>query len=267
MTRRVVLGVAVCCAALLAPACSTVPVTGRRSLTLIPESQLQSLALTNYQQFLSEADLSTNPEYRAQVERVGRRLAQATEEYIRRSGGSTAGYAWEFNVVDDDDTLNAWVMPGGKVVVYSGIIKLAETDAGLATVMGHEIAHEIAQHGNERMSQGLLAQTGSAALSVALQNQPTMTQNLFLSAYGAGAQVGLLLPYSRLHESEADRIGLTLMALAGYDPRAAVDFWQKMDAANSGPRPPAFLSTHPAPRSRIANIQEHLPEALAIYNR
>jgi predicted Zn-dependent protease len=267
VTHRFRFGVVICCAALGLSACSTVPVTGRRSLTLIPESQLQSLALTSYQQFLSEAELSTNAAHIAQVERVGRRLAAATEEYIRGTGGSVAGYAWEFNVVDDDDTLNAWVMPGGKVVVYSGIIELAETDEGLATVMGHEIAHEIAQHGNERMSQGLLAQTGSAALSVALQNQPALTQNLFLSAYGAGAQVGLLLPYSRLHESEADRIGLTLMALAGYDPRAAVDFWQKMDAANSGPRPPAFLSTHPAPRSRIENIRQYLPEALAVYNR
>jgi len=258
--------VPVCVLLVAVAACSTVPISGRRSLTLIPESQLQSLALSSYREFLAEADLSTNSQYIARVENVGEGLAHATEGYLRSRGLSTAGLAWEFNVIDNE-ALNAWVMPGGKVVVYEGIVELAETDAELATVMSHEIAHVIAQHGNERMSQQLLAETGSTALSVALSNRPSATQNLFKAAYGAGAQVGLLLPYSRLHESEADRIGLTLMALAGYDPRAAVDFWRKMAEASEGQRSPEFLSTHPAPGSRIENIQQHMPEALDIYRR
>jgi predicted Zn-dependent protease len=244
--------------------CTTVPVTGRTSLNLIPNAELQSLSLSSYQQFLAEAPLSTDAEAIATVRRVGERLASATEAYLRGLGVSTAGFAWEFNVVDEPDTLNAWVMPGGKVVVYTGILTVAENDEGLATVLGHEIAHIVANHGNERMSQALLTQMGGAALSVALRNQPDTTRGLFMSAYGAGSQVGLLLPYSRLHESEADRIGLTLMALAGYDPRAAIPFWERM-AARGGERPPAFLSTHPAPESRIADIRQYLPEALAVY--
>jgi len=245
-------------------ACSTVPVTGRTSLNLIPDAELASMSLTSYQQFIAEAPLSKDPEAIATVRRVGERMAAATESYMRQLGLSTASFAWEFNVVDEPDTLNAWVMPGGKVVVYTGILKIAQNDEGLATVLGHEIAHVIAKHGNERMSQGLLTQFGGAALSVALRDRPAATQGLFMQAYGAGAQMGLLLPYSRLHESEADRIGLTLMALAGYDPHAAIDFWGRM-AAQGGQRPPEFLSTHPAPENRIENIRQYIPEAMAVY--
>jgi len=259
--KRLLVSVAI---AMVLTSCSTVPVTGRTSLNLIPDGELASMSLTSYQQFLAEAPLSKDPEALATVRRVGERMANATESYMRSLGLSTASFAWEFNVVDEPDTLNAWVMPGGKVVVYTGILPVAENDEGLATVLGHEIAHVVAKHGNERMSQGLLTQMGGMALSVALRENSALTQNLFMSAYGAGTQVGLLLPYSRLHESEADRIGLTLMAIAGYDPRAAVPFWERM-AARGGERPPAFLSTHPAPESRIANIREYLPEALAVY--
>jgi len=155
-------------------------------------------------------------------------------------------------------------MPGGKIAVYTGILPIAQNDNGLAVVMGHEIAHAIANHGSERLSQSLLVELGGAALSVALQEQPAKTKELFSLAYGAGSQVGILLPYSRLHESEADRIGLTIMALAGYDPREAIPFWQRMNQVG-GQNPPEFLSTHPAPDSRIANIERFLPEAMALY--
>ncbi len=244
-------------------ACSTVPVTGRSSLNLIPDGELTSMSLQSYNEFLAQAPISKDQQAIATVRRVGERIASATETYLKNIG-QPAQFQWEFNVVDEPDTANAWVMPGGKVVVYTGILPIAKDDAGLATVMGHEVAHIVAKHGNERMSQAMLTQVGSTALSVALQNQPALTQQLLLGSYGAGAQVGVLMPFSRLHESEADRIGLTLMAIAGYDPRAAVDFWGRM-AEQGGSRPPQFLSTHPAPESRIANIKEHLPEALAVY--
>jgi len=244
-------------------ACSTVPVTGRSSLNLIPEGELASMSLTSYQEFLAQAPLSKDQQAIGMVRRVGERIATATEDYLR-SVGQPASFQWEFNVVDEPETANAWVMPGGKVVVYTGILPIAKDDAGLATVMGHEVAHIVAKHGNERMSQALLTQVGSTALSVALQNSPSLTKSLLLGSYGAGAQVGVLMPFSRLHEAEADRIGLNLMAIAGYDPRVAVDFWGRM-AQEGGSRPPQFLSTHPSPENRIANIQQHLPEALARY--
>lgn len=244
-------------------ACSTVPVTGRSSLNLIPDNELASMSLESYQEFLAQAPLSKDQQAIDMVRRVGGRIATATEEYLR-GVGQPVSFQWEFNVVDEPDTANAWVMPGGKVVVYTGILPIAKDDAGLATVMGHEVAHIVAKHGNERMSQALLTQVGSTALSVATQNAPDLTRSLLLGSFGAGAQVGVLMPFSRLHESEADRIGLTLMAIAGYDPRAAVDFWGRM-AQEGGGRPPQFLSTHPAPENRIANIREHLPEALALY--
>jgi len=249
--------------ALALSACSTVPVTGRSSLNLIPDAELTSLSLTSYKEFVASAPLSKDATAIATVRRVGERMAAATEEYLRGIG-RPASFAWEFNVVDDAKTANAWVMPGGKVVVYTGIMAIAQDDIGLAVVLGHEIAHIVANHGNERMSQALLTQLGGAALSVALSSAPDTTRNLFAASYGAGAQVGVLLPFSRLHESEADRIGLTLMAIAGYDPRAAVDFWGRM-GQHGGSRPPQYLSTHPAPENRIANIQQHLPEALALY--
>lgn len=244
-------------------ACSTVPVTGRSSLNLIPDNELTSLSLTSYQEFLAQAPISKDQQAIAMVRRVGERIAAATEDYLRGIG-QPASFQWEFNVVDEPETANAWVMPGGKVVVYTGILPIAKDDAGLATVMSHEVAHIVAKHGNERMSQALLTELGGTALSVAFQNSPGLTKSLLLGSYGAGAQVGVLMPFSRLHESEADRIGLTLMAIAGYDPRAAVDFWGRM-AEEGGARPPQFLSTHPAPENRIASIKEHLPEALALY--
>lgn len=226
------------------------------------------MSFKQYNQFLEQADLSDDEEAVRTVKRVGHRIADAVERYFGRrdEGERLKEYDWEFHLVDDDQ-VNAWAMPGGKVVVYSGILPVAESEAGLAVIMGHEVAHAIARHGNERMSQALLAQFGSLALSQAMQDQPAQTQQLWMMAYGFGAQVGLLLPYSRLHEREADHLGLIFMAMAGYDPRVAVDFWQRMAEKKGGKAPPEFLSTHPADDTRIANIKEVLPEAMKYYRR
>lgn len=256
-------------AAMLAWGCSTVPLTDRSQLQLIPTGQILSLSADQYRQFLSEHKVITGTPQAAMVKRVGENIRRAVEAYLTEKGYSDllADYAWEFNLVADDSA-NAFAMPGGKVVVFQGILKITQDDAGLATVMGHEIAHAIARHGNERMSQGLISQLGGVALGLALSSQPQQTQQLFMSAYGMGTQVGVLLPYSRLQESEADRLGLTFMSLAGYDPREAVDFWRRMEAqAGKGEAPPEFLSTHPSHETRINDLQEQMPEALKSYRR
>ena len=158
-------------------------------------------------------------------------------------------------------------MPGGKVVVYTGILPIAKDDKGLAVVMGHEIAHAVANHGDERMSQGLITQMGGVALSTALASQAKQTTDLFMAAYGIGTQVGVLLPYGRLQESEADRLGLIFMAMAGYDPHEAPEFWKRMSAGKQGAAPPEFLSTHPADATRIRNIEQQMAEAMAYYKK
>lgn len=256
--------VAMAGAFLLLLACSTVPLTGRSQFAILPESEMASLGLDSYKQALSEATLSKDPGEVDTVRRVGNRLAKAAEDYLKANGQSIEHYKWEFNVIKDDKTVNAWCLPGGKVAVYTGLLPIAKNDDGLAVVMGHEIAHAIARHGNERMSQGMATQLGGVALSTALTKQPATTKNLFMTSYGVASQVGVLLPYSRMHESEADRIGLTLMAMAGYNPDEAIPFWQRMNESG-GSRPPEFLSTHPAPDSRIQNIRSYIPEAKAAY--
>jgi predicted Zn-dependent protease len=200
------------------------------------------------------------------VKRIGEDIARATEGFLKESGWESEikKYKWEFNLIEDDKTANAWCMPGGKVAFYTGILPLTRDENGLAVVMGHEIAHAVAKHGNERMSQALLVQLGGVALSVALSKQPAQTSQIFTAVYGVSANVGVLLPYSRLHEKEADRIGLILMAKAGYDPREAIPFWQRMNE-KGGDRPPEFLSTHPAPETRIQHIQSLIPEAMRYY--
>lgn len=255
------------CLALLSlviSACSTVPLTGRRQLILVSEGELTAMSLESYKQVLSESTLSKDPAQVDMVRRIGGRLAAATEKYLGDNGLPTEHYQWEFSVIQDDETVNAWCMPGGKIAVYTGLFPVSKDEGGLAVVMSHEIAHAVARHGNERMSQQLLVKFGASALSTAMKNSPEQTRDIFLGVYGAGAQAGVLLPYSRNHESEADRIGLTLMAMAGYDPRAAVPLWERMDESG-GARPPEILSTHPAPSSRIENIKAYLPEALVHY--
>lgn len=247
-------------------ACATVPVTGRRSLHILPDSQLLSMSLDEYNKVLQKSKLSRDPAKVQMVKQVGERIAKATEAFFREKGlaSETDHYQWEFNLIEDDKTVNAWCMPGGKVAVYTGILPVTEDETGLAVVMGHEIAHAIAKHGNERMSQGLLAQLGAVGLSAALATQPGPTSQIFMTAYGLGANVGLLLPYSRLQESEADYIGLILMAKAGYDPRQSIPFWQRMNK-KGGERPPEFLSTHPAPETRMRDLQTQIPEAMKYY--
>jgi predicted Zn-dependent protease len=246
--------------------CAEVPITGRQSLHLVPESELLTLSLQQYNDVLQKSKLSTDNQKVAMVRRVGDRVAKAAESFLAESGHKDLikNYQWQFNLIEDDKTVNAWVMPGGKAAVYTGILPFTQDETGLAVVLGHEVGHALANHGNERMSQELLANMGGMALSVAVSSQPQMTQELAMAAFGAGASIGVLLPYSRLQESEADHIGLILMARAGYDPREAVPFWQRMNAS-PGSRPPELLSTHPAPETRIADIKALLPEAMAYY--
>jgi predicted Zn-dependent protease len=249
-------------------ACATVPLTERKSLRLIPSSEILSLSNEQYTNVLKESKLSTDRQKINMVTRVGKRIASAAEEFLNESQAQDKikNYQWDFNVIEDDKTVNAWCMPGGKIAVYTGILPYTRNDTGLAVVLGHEVAHAIAEHGNERMSQALLAQLGGVALSVALAEKPEETQELFMLAYGVTANVAALLPYSRLHENEADRIGLTLMAKAGYNPNEAVRFWQTM-SEQGGSRPLTFLSTHPAPETRIEKIKSYIPEAMRHYKK
>jgi predicted Zn-dependent protease len=245
--------------------CSTVPITGRKQFALLPNSQLLSMSLNQYGQFLKQNKLSGDAAQSDLVKQVGRRIQGAVETYFAQHNlsGELKGYAWEFNLVENPE-VNAWCMPGGKVVVYTGILPFTQNDNGLAVVMGHEIAHAVARHGNERMSQMLAAQLGGLALNEALSQKPQQTRALWMTAFGAGVQVGALLPFSRLQESEADRLGLIFMAMAGYDPAGAVAFWTRM-SQKAGGKPPEFLSTHPADATRIQKIKSELPEAMTYY--
>jgi predicted Zn-dependent protease len=247
--------------------CSTVAVTGRKQLNLVPNSTMLSMSFQQYDEFLKANQLSDNPEQTAMVKGVGTRIQNAVEQYFAQKNMSAElkDYQWEFNLVESED-VNAWCMPGGKVVVYTGILPISKDENGLAVVMGHEIAHAVAQHGNERMSQGLITDLGGIALSTALQEKPEKTQQLWMTAFGLGAQVGVLLPYSRLQESEADHLGLIFMSMAGYDPHTALDFWERMANMQSGQAPPEFLSTHPSDETRINKIKELIPEAMQYYN-
>lgn len=246
--------------------CQTVPITGRQQISLIPSENILSMSFSQYNEFLSKNKVITDTEDARKVKRVGQKVQAAVERYFSESRmpDQLKGYKWEFNLIEDK-SVNAWCMPGGKVVVYTGILPVAGDDAGLAVVMGHEIAHAIARHGDERMSHALLAQMGGVALSTALSQKPKETADLFMTAYGVGAQVGVLLPYSRLQESEADRLGLIFMAMAGYDPHTAIGFWKRMSAEKKGAASPEFLSTHPADQTRIRNIEDLMPEAMRYY--
>ncbi len=252
----------------IAIGCSKVPVTGRKQLDIVPNSQVLALAKSEYNEFLRTNKVVNNTSQAQQVERVGWDIAKAVEVYLKKEKQTKLleGYNWQFNLVEDQQA-NAWCMPGGKVVVFTGILPITQSDGGLATVMGHEIAHAVARHGNERMSQGLTAQLGGLALDAALSSKPNETRNLFLAAYGVGTNVGILRPYSRLQESEADRIGLIFMSMAGYDPREAISFWERMEKASQGGEPPEFLSTHPSHKTRIEELKKQLPEALKYYNQ
>ena len=253
---------------LLLVSCSTVPITGRTQLDIVPNSTMLAMSLKEYDTFLQSHQLSSNREQTQMVKRVGERIQRAVEQYFAQNQLSREldGYGWEFNLVESDE-VNAWCMSGGKVVVYTGILAITQDEAGLATVMGHEIAHAVAKHGNERMSQALMAEMGGTALSVALAQRPQQTRELWMTAFGLGAEVGVLLPYGRLQEEEADHLGLIFMAMAGYDPNAALAFWQRMSAKKDAKSPPAFLSTHPSDETRIRKIKALLPEAMRYYTK
>jgi predicted Zn-dependent protease len=245
----------------LAFACSRVPITNRKQVSLIPESQLIGMSITNYQQFLDTNKVVPNTDKRTQmVQKIGTRIQAAVEKYLadNKQSARVEGFQWEFNVVESDQ-VNAWCMPGGKVVVYTGILPVTQDEISLAVVMGHEIAHAIARHGNERMSEGLIVNAGGQALGAVLQTKPTVAQNIFLQSYGLGSQLGMLA-YSRRDETEADKLGLVFMAMAGYNPEAAIPFWERM-SQSGGQKPPEILSTHPSDETRIATLKEWMPEA------
>ena len=249
-------------------ACSRNAITGRKQFKLLPESDLQSMANEEYKKFLStnkvvNATVNRDAEM---VVRVGQRIRKSVETYYAEKGLSNqlAGFNWEYHLVEDN-AVNAWCMPGGKIVVYTGLLPISKNEAALAAIMGHEVSHAIFQHGNERMSQGIAQQLGGITLAVAVSNQPAETQNLFLNAYGVGSTLGLILPFSRKHELESDRYGLIWAAMAGYNPQEAIPLWERMEAASTGQKPPEFLSTHPSEGHRIEQLKQYMPEALKYY--
>ncbi len=253
-------------ALLLLTGCSSVPLTGRKQVLLVSDQEVLSASLTQYKSFMSTAPRSASATQSATVTRVGKRIAQATETYLRQNGmeAQLKQFAWEFNLVKDNQ-VNAFCMPGGKIVVYEGLMKLIASDDELAVVLGHEVAHAVAKHSNEQMSQQLMTQYGAQILAGTLSGKSELVQTLAGQMYGLGSQYAVALPFSRKHETEADYMGLVFMTMAGYNPDNALTFWQKM-SASSGGQVPQFMSTHPSDASRIANIRKVLPEIKARYN-
>ncbi|NVK86409.1 MAG: M48 family metallopeptidase [Cytophagia bacterium] len=254
--------------AVTAWACSTVPITGRSQLTgLISDEQVVAMSAEAYKDVIDSVKISNDAEQTAMVRRVGTRIKSAIEKYLSDNGQSSLldGFDWEFNLIDNDTTVNAWAMPGGKVAFYTGILPICEDELGVAVVMGHEVAHAVAKHGQERMNTAYAQQIGLSLGSVALGQDPTMAQRLVFQAVGMGSQLGMLA-FSRKHESEADELGLIFMAIAGYDPSSAPKFWERMSATGGG-APPEFLSTHPSHETRISRLNAKLPEAMEYYEK
>jgi predicted Zn-dependent protease len=244
-------------------ACTTNPFTGKQTLALVPNSQILPMSYQQYNQFLAEHNVVKGTPEANMIKNVGQKIATASERWLNANGyqGYLKDYQWEFNLVQDD-AVNAWCMPGGKIVFYTGILPVANTEARIAAIMGHEVAHALANHGQQRMSAGQLQQLGAVAGNIALANDPEY-QNIFNTAYGVGTTVGVMLPFSRNHETEADRIGMILMAIAGYDPAEAAELWRRMQQQAGGASPPEFLSTHPSSDSRIRNILSLVEESKA----
>ena len=245
----------------LSLSCTTVPITGRKQFIILPDYAMLSMSLQQYNEFLKTNKISSNQEQTQMVKKVGRKIQMAVEQYFtdKNMSYTLRDYKWEFNLIESEEK-NAWAMPGGKVVVYEGLLPITRDEAGLAVVMGHEIAHAIAKHGNERMSQGLIVQMGGMALTKAMAEKPEKTRRLWMTAFGVGAQFGVMLPFSRYQESEADHLGLVFMAKAGYDPNEAVEVWKRMAQMKEGQTPPEFLSTHPTNETRIRKIKETIPK-------
>jgi len=244
--------------------CATNPFTGKSTLALVSNSEILPSAFQQYNQFLFENKVIANTNDAKKVESVGTKIKVAAERWLNANGYTTylKDYQWEYKLVESKE-VNAWCMPGGKIVVYSGILPITKDDAGLAMVLGHEVAHALANHGQQRMSAGLLQQLGAVGTQIAIGNKDPQTQALIMQAYGVGTQVGGMLPFSRAHESEADMIGLTLMAIAGYDPINAVRVWERMSANSGGQAPPEILSTHPSNETRIKELTALIPQAKA----
>ena len=244
--------------------CAKNPFTGKNTMALVPNSEILPSAFAQYNTFLKENKVVVGTTDAKKVEFIGIKIKNAAEKWLNANGYKDylKDYAWEYKLVDNKE-VNAWCMPGGKIVVYSGILPITKDDAGLATVMGHEVSHALANHGQQRMSAGMLQQLGGGITQAAVGNSSAMTQQIAMTAYGATTQFAGMLPFSRSHETEADKIGLTLMAIAGYNPEQAVTFWSRMSAASGGNKPPEFMSTHPADETRIANLRRLIPEAKA----
>lgn len=249
-------------------ACTSVPVTGRSQLSLISNAEIIPMASQQYQEVIKKGPLSTNVEQTAMVRRVGVNIQKAVERYMVEKNLSSQlnGFAWEYNLIEDPKTVNAWCMPGGKVAFYTAILPICKDELGVAVVMGHEVAHAIANHGSERMSQQMVAQVGLGTLGALMGQNPTLGNELLMQAVGAGTNVGMLT-FSRKHESEADRMGLIFMAMAGYDPNQAPVFWERMAALSGGQQPPEFLSTHPSNETRIKDLNGWMPEAMKYYKK
>ena len=246
----------------LISSCSTNPFTGQKSLNFVSNSQLFPSAFQQYGTFLQENKVISGTADAKRVETVGMKIKVAAERWLNANGqtGYLNDYKWEYKLVESKE-VNAWCMPGGKIVVYSGILPITKDEAGLATVLGHEVSHALANHGAQRMSASQLQQIGAVGVALATGSQSAEKQQMWQQYYGIGSQVGVMLPFSRSHESEADMIGLTLMAIAGYNPDQSVIFWERMSANSGGKAPPEFMSTHPSDATRIANIKSLIPQA------
>jgi len=246
---------------LLVTSCGSVPITGRRQLLIVPDAEIISASLTQFDTYMKTAVKSTDKAKTAMVERVGKNIAAATENYLRQNGMESEinNFKWEFNTIKDE-SVNAFCMPGGKIVVFEGLLPLTASEDELAVVIGHEVGHAVAKHSNERMSQELLAQVGASVVDMALSQRTAIVQGIGSTVFGLGAQLGVMLPYSRQHEYEADYLGLVFMTLSGYNPNSALTFWKKMSAMSGSSDGSDFLSTHPSDNKRISEIQKHLPE-------
>lgn len=250
---------------LLVSGCKTNPFTGERNLNFVSNAQIFPASFEQYEQVLDQSQVITNTPESRLIKNVGQKIATAAERYLNANGyeGYTDDYAWEFSLINDDDQVNAWAMPGGKIAFYTGIMPIAKNETGVAAIMAHEVAHALADHGAQRMSTAQLQQVGGAVLGAAVGGRSESTQQIIAQAYGLGSQFGVMLPFSRSHETEADRIGLTLMAIAGYEPEEAANLWRRMQEQSDGQAPPEFLSTHPNPQTRIDNIEKWAPQARA----
>ena len=248
-------------------ACSTVLITGRKQLLLVPDSEVLAMSLQSYKQFIDSVPASKDNVNTDLVKKVGKNISTVVETYLKNNGmeAEISNFSWEFNLVKDT-SVNAFCMPGGKVVVFEGILPITQNEVGMAVVLGHEIAHAVAKHSSERMSQQMMVQYGASLTNSLLSNKSEATRSTLNTIYGIGTEYGVMLPYSRKHEYEADQLGLIFLAMAGYDPNEAITFWQRM-AANSGGAPIEFMSTHPSDANRIAKLKELLPEAMKYYKK